>query len=354
MGFKKIVTLFILSALSITGVGQKYSNDFLNLGAGVRASGMGNAVVASTFDVTAGYWNPAGLNGLENNIELGWFHSERFAGIVNYDYAGFGFKIDEKSSAGFSFVRAGVDDIPDTRQLVDANGNFDYNRITTFSSVDNAFMLHYARQVGPEALNVGGTMKIIYRKVGPFANAVGFGFDVSATYDLDKIKLGMILKDITGTWNAWRFNQDELTDVFTVTGNDVPENSLEVTRPQAILGGGYDYQISEKFGLYPEVNLSVTFDGKRNTLIKSNLASIDPRVGVEANYLKMFFLRVGIDGFQQASNIDGDTNWKTSPSLGLGIKFKKVQLDYALNNTGFGEGFYANSFSLKFGINKRK
>lgn len=354
MNFKKISALLFCFVLVFPGVGQKYSNEFLNLGAGVRASGMGNAVVASTFDVTAGYWNPAGLNGLENNIELGWFHSERFAGIVNYDYAGVGFKIDEKSSAGFSFVRAGVDDIPDTRQLVDANGNFDYNRISTFSSVDNAFMLHYARQVGPENLDIGGTMKIIYRKVGPFANAIGFGFDVSATYDMDKVKLGAIIKDVTGTWNAWRFNEEELKEVFTTTGNEIPENSLEVTNPQAILGVGYEYDINEKFGVYPETNLAITFDGKRNTLIKSNLLSIDPRIGVEANYIKMFYLRLGINGFQQASNIDDDTKWKTSPSLGIGVKFKKVQLDYALNNTGFGEGFYTNSFSLKIGVNKRK
>ncbi|HRD80451.1 MAG TPA: hypothetical protein PLL53_06815, partial [Saprospiraceae bacterium] len=42
---------------------QKYSNEFLSIGVGARAQGMGMAVIAGGSDVTSGVWNPAGLAG---------------------------------------------------------------------------------------------------------------------------------------------------------------------------------------------------------------------------------------------------------------------------------------------------
>lgn len=350
----KSILIVLISFTSLLSAQVKYSNEFLNIGVGVRSAGMGNAVVASTTDVTAGYWNPASLLKLENNLEIGYQHSELFAGVANYDYGGIGFKLDDVSSAGFSFIRTGVDDIPDTRSLMDANGDINYDRIESFSSVDNAFIFHYARKVGPDPLSIGGSVKIVNRKVGDFASAIGFGIDLSALYELEKLKFGLSLRDITGTWNAWNFNREELEEVFTLTGNEIPENSLEVTVPQMVLGGGYLYKINEKFELYPELDLSVTFDGKRNTLIRSGFASIDPRMGLEANYRRMVFLRAGINGFQKATTIDSKEKWYSSPSVGVGVKFKKVALDYALTNIGGSTGFYANSFFIRFGINKRK
>lgn len=352
---KTKIVFIVLFTLTLIGFGQvKYSNEFLNIGVGVRSAGMGNAVVASTKDVTAGYWNPASLLQLENNIELGYQHSELFAGVANYDFGGMGFKIDDVSSAGFSFIRSGVDDIPDTRSLMDANGDINYDRIESFSSVDNAFIFHYARKVGPPPLSIGGSVKIVRRKVGEFASAIGFGVDISALYKLEKVNLGLNFRDVSGTWNAWSFNKEELEEIFLLTNNEVPENSLEITVPQMVVGGGYVYQINEKFNVYPELNLSVTFDGKRNTLIQSDFASIDPRLGIEASYQKILFLRAGINGFQKVVTIDEEDKWYSSPSLGIGVNFKKVAIDYALTNVGGSSGFYTNSFFIRFGINKRK
>ena len=350
---KKIfIALLTFTFLGFSQV--KYSNEFLNIGVGVRSAGMGNSVVASANDVTAGYWNPANLLNLENNIEIGAQQSNLFAGVASYNYGGVGFKIDEISSSGFTYIRTGVEDIPDTRNLIDANGDVNYDRIESFSSVDNAFMFHYARKIGPEPFSVGGTVKLVRRKVGQFAHAIGFGIDVSALYDLEKLKFGLTLRDITGTWNAWRFNSDELVEIFTITNNEIPENSIEITVPQAVFGGGYLHQFSKKIEVYSELNLATTFDGKRNTLIQSSFASIDPRIGIEGNYRKIVFLRVGIQGFQKAATIDGEEKWYSSPSLGGGVKLNKVALDYALTNIGGSTGFYTNSFSIRFGINKRK
>ena len=347
-----LITLLVLTFVGFSQV--KYSNEFLNIGVGVRSAGMGNAVVASTNDVTSGYWNPASLLRLENNLEIGYQHSELFAGVANFDYGGIGFKLDEVSSSGFSFIRSGVDDIPDTRNLIDANGDINYDRIESFSSVDNAFIFHYARKIGPPPLSVGGSLKIIRRKVGDFANANGFGIDFAVLYELEKVNIGLNFRDISGTWNAWKYNMEELEEIFRLTNNEIPEDDFEITVPQMVIGAGYIYQISEKFNIYPELNLSVTFDGKRNTLIQSDFASIDPRIGLESSYKNIIFLRAGINGFQKAATINEIDKWYSSPSIGVGVNFKKVAIDYALNNIGGSTGFYTNSFFIRFGINKRK
>ena len=55
-----LLTAIVIPALSFAQF-RKYSNEFLNIGAGARGLAMGNAQVASVEDATSGYWNPAGL-----------------------------------------------------------------------------------------------------------------------------------------------------------------------------------------------------------------------------------------------------------------------------------------------------
>src|SRR5215207_1263135 len=66
---------------------RKYSNEFLNIGAGARGLAMGSAQVASVKDGTAGYWNPAGLTGVKDYANANLMHAEYFGGIGKYDYA---------------------------------------------------------------------------------------------------------------------------------------------------------------------------------------------------------------------------------------------------------------------------
>ena len=158
-------------------VAPKYSNEFLAIGVGADALGVGNAVVAQTNSVTSGYWNPAGLTHVDKWLDAGLMHAEYFAGIAKYDYLGLAHSIDQKSTVGFSAIRFGVDDIPNTTQLIDNEGNIDYDRITTFTAADYAFLFSYARKLTIEGLSVGGNFKVIHRKVGDFAKSWGFGLD---------------------------------------------------------------------------------------------------------------------------------------------------------------------------------
>ena len=159
-----IFSSFIFS--SFLNAQVKYSNEFLSIGVGARAFGMSHSIVALSDDITSTYWNPAGLVLIPNNLQIGLMHSEYFAGIAKYDYVAGAFKINEQSSFGVSGIRFGVDDIPNTLELIDKDGNIRYDRIKSFSVADYGFLFSYARKAPIEGLRYGGNVKIIRRIAG--------------------------------------------------------------------------------------------------------------------------------------------------------------------------------------------
>lgn len=333
----------------------KYSNEFLNIGAGARAMGMSNAYVSSVNDVTAGYWNPAGLLGITSKYQVALMHSEYFAGIAKYDYLAGATRIDSSSVLGVSILRFGVDDIPNTTELINANGFVDYDKISTFSAVDWGFLVSYAKTMKIPGLRVGANVKIIRRKVGDFAGAWGFGLDAGAQYDYKKWKFAAMARDITSTFNAWSYNlSDEMKATFIATGNEIPENSLELTLPKLLLGGSRQFNLGQKFGLITELDLDATFDGKRNVLIKSDVISLDPHLGLEGSYMNMIFLRAGIGNYQSYTDVTGKKVKTFQPNIGVGVRIKSVYIDYALTDIGDQSvALYSNVFSLKVDINKK-
>ena len=348
-----IGSFFVSTALAQDA--PKYSNEFLAVGVGARALGMGSAYTAVVSDVTSGYWNPAGLLGVKGDLQVGVMHSEYFAGIAKYDYVGLAKPIDSVSTIGFTFVRFGIDNIPNTIDLIDPSGNIDYDRITTFSSADQAFILSYARKLNVPGLRVGGNAKVIYRRVGEFGKAWGFGLDAGAKYDVKDWRLSAVVRDVTGTFNAWSYTLDQRTiDVFAQTGNEIPENSVEVTLPRLMLGVARQFKFGPKFGLVAAVDLENTFDGKRNTLIKTSTVSTDPRVGVELGYAGVVFVRMGMSNIQYVTDISDQQQLTVQPNIGIGLKIKSVSLDYALTDIGDNSvALYSNIFSLKFDLFKK-
>lgn len=356
--YKFLVPAFLLSVSGLTAQVRKYSNEFLNIGVGARALGMGNANVASAEGVTAGYWNPAGLLKQKNDIEVGLMHAEYFAGIAKYDYMGVSKRIDENSVAGISILRFGVDNIPNTLDLVDANGNVDYNRISTFNAVDFAALLSYARNIPQlKGVELGGNFKVIRRKLGEFGGAWGFGLDAGAKYNYGKWKFAAMGRDITGTFNAWSYSlTDKQIATFIQTGNEVPSSALEVTLPKLILGAAREFSFwKDRISLLGEVNFINTFDGKRNTVIKTEVWSLEPAFGMEVGYKGFVFLRGGLGNIQkQLDDLGLHEITTVQPNFGIGVKYKIFSLDYALTDIGDrATALYSNIFSLKIDLNKK-
>jgi hypothetical protein len=332
----------------------KYSNEFLAIGVGARAFGMSNSCVASVNDITAGYWNPAGLLGIKNDMQVGLMHSEYFAGIAKYDYGSIARRLDSNSVIALSVIRFGVDNIPNTTELIDASGNVNYDKFTQFSAADYGFLLSYARAPKIKGLSLGANAKIIHRTVGNFAGAWGFGLDAGAQYDYKGWKFGAMARDVTTTFNAWNYNlTQEMKDVFAATGNEIPTNSIELTLPRLIIGAARKVNLMKDLSMLAEVNLDVTFDGRRNTVFKSNLVSGDPHFGLEFGYKNIVFLRAGIMNIQKESDVTGKTITTMQPNFGIGVKIKRISIDYARTDIGNQSiALYSNIFSLRLDINK--
>lgn len=358
----KLLCLSCLLACSVALHAQvlapKYSNEFLAIGVGARALGMARTQTALANDVTAGYWNPAGLLDIKTKYEVSLMHAEYFAGIAKYDYVAFATPIDSVSHLGVSVIRFGVDDIPDTRFLFDANGAINYNNITFFSAADYAFLLSYARRFPKlSGLKFGANAKIIHRTVGPFANAWGFGFDVGLLMERKNWRFGAMLRDVTSTFNTWSVNTALLEEVYAKTNNTLRGNYTELTLPRLSAGLAHLWRIRENFGVLLAADADFSFDGKRNVLIKSKAVSIDPRVGLELDYKRIVFLRGGAGDVQQIKDYNAATKLYDrtvmvfQPNMGVGIRLNKFQIDYALTDIGDrSESLYSNVFSLRVGF----
>ncbi len=354
-----ILILIVLISTVLYGFAQsKYSNEFLSLGLGARGLGMANTMCALTDDITSAYWNPAGLTRMDKRYQLSLMHAEYFAGIAKYDYAGVGYKIDTNQSVAFSYIRFGVDNIMNTTQLIDDQGNVDYDRITYFSAADNAFLLSYAYAF-PQVpgLSVGANAKIIHRKIGEFARSWGFGLDFGLQYNRKGWQAGVMLRDGTSTFNAWNYSlTDDVIAVFEETGNEIPENDMELTVPALLIGGGKTVHFGKGFHGTFALGLDCTFDGKRNTLIKSDFISVDPHVGMEFDYKRIVFLRAGVGNFQFEPDYDGKQKVTLQINFGVGVNIKDiVAIDYAFTDLGnLSIAQYSHIISLKVGINKFK
>lgn len=321
----------------------KYSNEFLNIGVGARALGMGNVQAAIADDATAGYWNPAGLLNLQYRYNIALMHSELFAGIAKNDYGSFAMPLDDKSALGVSVIRLGVDDIADTRRLQNEYGYIQYDSIRFFSVADYAMLVSYARKSNLiEGLQLGASAKLIYRNVGEFANAYGFGIDAGAQLTRGTWQFGVMAKDITTTFTAWTHNVEALEEAYHQTGNDLPESSAELTLPRLVLGVGKSFEINDKFSALVATDIDLTFDGKRNVLIKSDVMSVDPHIGVELAYANAVFVRGGLNNYQETRNFDGSMSKRMQPNFGVGFKTNGLNLDLALSRVN---GKEANAIS---------
>jgi hypothetical protein len=317
MRFRHILLVLILFVVVFSGTGigastAKYAGEFLSIGVGGRALGLGGAYTALANDVTAGYWNPAGLSHiLYPQITL--MHDERFAGLINYDYGAVAMPVGVNASLAISAIRLGVDNIPNTQDAgLDANGNplprgslenfsgqLDPSKITYFNSADWAIYFSYAKKVSDQ-FSYGANFKLIRREVGT-ASATGLGFDVAAQYMVsDKFTVGANFQDVTTTLVAWSTGTNELIS------------------PTLKLGSAY---FIDAWGgrFAPAFDVDLRFEDRKTA---SNLhvgrVSADFHTGLEYDVQSILAVRAGFSDI-------GSLN------VGTGIHLPKFDIDYTFS-----------------------
>ena len=253
----------------------------MNIGVDAAAFGMANAVTASTANVNSGYWNPAGLIALENN-QLSLMHASYFANIASYDYGAFAMPLDDRSAVAISIIRFGVDDILNTTQLIDDQGNIDYSRISLFSTADYGVTFSYARALQLDGLNIGVNAKVIRRIIGDFASSWGFGLDVGLQFNKNDWQFGLMARDITTTFNAWAIDEDKFAEIqgaIEGQNQELPETT-EITIPKLNLGMSRKFIFHYDYALLTEIDLNFRF-AETNDLVSSSFTSFTPALGLE-------------------------------------------------------------------------
>ncbi|PEN14076.1 hypothetical protein CRI94_07005 [Longibacter salinarum] len=306
---------------------------------------MGGAYVAHASEITAGYWNPAGLYHI-SSTQVSYMHVSRFSGAVTFDYGGVAVPLDERSALGISFFRSGVNDIVNTLNAWDPvlqqpRANYE-SLITTFSAADWALFLSYSRKIN-ERLSAGVNFKGIRRSIGDFAQAYGYSMDAGAQYRVGVYRFGVNIQDLSTMLQSWSVNREEFqlngdeinpdtgqpytfSEVF---GQDLPQGGTELVLPVVRLGSGAVWPVGDRHSATAGFDVDVAFDGQRAFVPNMGDVSFHPRVGGAFNYAGVAEVRAGLQRIQTGGDLGGIT---ASPTVGAGVRLDRISLDLSFGD----------------------
>ncbi len=189
---KKIVLaiLILILTVSLSFASSKVGTtaaQFLKIGVGARANGMGGAFVAVANDVTSLYWNPAGLGRLYHNEAI-LLHTEWLADI-SFDYAGVAVNMGGLGSIGVSITSVSMGEMR-VRSELEPEGTGEY-----FNASDIAGSLAYARSL-TDRFSIGFNFKYIRQNIWHMS-ANGFAVDVGTIFvtQFNDMKIGMSISN---------------------------------------------------------------------------------------------------------------------------------------------------------------
>ncbi|MGF1670446.1 MAG: PorV/PorQ family protein [Balneolaceae bacterium] len=328
--FIVLISLIAVPAYSQNFVNAKFGGDFLSVGAGARALGMGSAYSAIAADVTAAYWNPAGLADVES-IDIAYMHSERFAGVVSYDYGAVALPLRTGDAVlAISFFRQGVDNIKNTLNAFDKERNLPRENAEAFfeefSVADLAFFLTYAKRIN-ERLSWGASAKVVNHSIGPFADAWGYSLDIAARYKIGKTFVALNAIDVTTMMKFWTVNESAFGDFEETFQDEIPSGQNERVLPTVRLGAGRFFNFGDVV-LTTAADVDIRFENRRAFFLNTGKISYEPHFGIEGTYKERVSLRFGLTDF----TTDPDNNLFLSPTLGTGFQFHKIFIDYGFTN----------------------
>lgn len=322
---KIIIAITIVMIFSVLHAG-KYAGDFLSIGQGVEALGMGSAFVGKADNCSAIYWNAAGLSQIRKN-EVSLMMSILYEGLATYNSITFAKPLPNDVTIATSWKRLEIDDIPVFSESHMTNTTLD-QRLTFywlelpgtpddyFKSIDDVFQFAFSKHINhdlnfgwsffklPADFHFGGNVKYIKRKLHEnIGSGVGFDFsfliktDMGILLDIDwlgKLIYGVNFQDIGGTVIGWDTASEHEDEILMNT-----KSGIAIVQPLPFIKS--------------EITFVYDFDYVYDT---------EKHYGLEYNYNDAVFFRIG----------SNDSNFST----GAGVRLSKVEINYALiaNNLG--------------------
>lgn len=319
-----------------TRVGTRGAN-FLEIGVGARAMAMGGAIGALANDVSALYWNPAGI-ARDPAFAAMFSYNEMYTGFgINHFFGGVTLPMGQ-GAAGISIISLASGDMTRTTESFPEGGDPQYGKTFSWSSL--ALGLSYGRQI-TDRLVVGGTVKFAQTGIEG-ASATFFGGDAGVQFRTGLLgtTLGASLLNLgsSGTYRGALVDRivgggGTLLNTQRTVGIEYNTQSWDMPTTFT-LSVMWDLVGSPDAVFAPNPDHAVRVVTEATDAIDTNVQS---RLGVEYSYRDMFFVRGG-KFFANELHTSGfrDFGYGLSGGFGLAIPLgqSRLSFDYAYTDRG--------------------
>ncbi len=319
---KLLVVLSILLCVNgVTAVAQLIPNlggqragisafQFLKIGVGARGVGMGESFVAIANDVSALYWNPAGIVQFQENQAM-VAHTE-YVVDIRHEFLGIAYHLSSYDAVGLSVTSLHTDDMEVTTETQPfGTGRY-------FSFGDIAIAGTYSRKMTDQ-----------------------FSFGVTIRYveeTLDMLKMRGVMADL-GTYYWTGIGSSRFAVVVSNFGGDVAPsgeltqysgqtvNSFQSFSPPTMFKIGFALEPyeAEQQKITTSIELNHPNDNAENI-----------HLGVEYNWANQLWMRAGIKRTIGEKLLGADDSGSNDVTLGMGIAAPvgttRLQFDYAFAN----------------------
>lgn len=303
-----ILFLFILSSTAYSQLIPQLGNQragtssfqFLKIGVGARATGMGETFIAVSNDITALYWNPAGL--MQFSEYGAHFSHNEWLVDLNHEFIGGIYRFGKNNALGVSVIALHTPAMQKTTEF-QPNGTGEY-----FKYGDLGVGLTFARKL-TEQFSFGLTVRYVEETLAELKMR-GFMFDLGTYYwtGLSNTRFAVTISNFgpqvrpSGT-------------ITTSTGGTISEFQAFPPPTMFRIGFAYDPIDNKQNKLTTSIQLNHPNDNAENV-----------NIGVEYGYKDMLFLRGGYKFNVESENYSGGIGLKVPLSI------TKTSFDYSIAN----------------------
>ncbi len=290
---------------------------FLSFGTSARSQAMGSAFTGLSDDVSAIYWNPAGLSRLPRN-QLTLFEAPLWE-KTNYLFAGYGHATKKLGTFGIGLISLTSNEF-EYRETISSDPH-------TFHINQMAFLFGYGRKFFP-VLSAGLGFKIVQKRIpveGDNYYGAGFGMDLGLLYHP---------QDVKGEGFFW----EQLRRLsFGV-------NLQNLVPPKVQMEADGTSRTKETYGL----NLKFGTSYQVRNLMPRWRDKLTINVDLEKPYLRGVKFALGGEYWFKNTVAFRLGYGKDNLNFGLGFIYRWLQLDYGFTPHALGLS-HRFSVTLKFG-----
>lgn len=334
------VPFFILLVCCISGFAQIVRNAdvSLEIGYSARQLSLGNSGLGGRQNVFDFNLNPALISGLSKQ-QVGYTHNNHFGGIIQLDNIGFSSPISgTKLSYATSIHRLQNTQAFDSRAIIGADGDFDFGQLDVSNNNDFGLKFVLGKKLDSLGVDLGTELGLDLVTVENFSRAFSFGLDLGMNMELDSIStLSVVIENVLGRYYFWNQSVSQLEDVFLATDNYIRLNSLTMQLPYLRLGINRFLLNRDDYKLNVLTSMGVGYGRDSRSLLGESSLNISPSLGFEGSLHNVFYVRTSVSSFEKSVN----GRLTTKPSVGLGVNYLGVRLDYAVSN------FFARAIPLQ-------